>query len=83
MISIRDKKKKNHDSPFIQNRAALLKRSVITVTEKHFLKCFLLDIERRSLQPFPLTTLTISGGRSTQIKYWSKSTDTYNKILLQ
>ncbi len=26
---------------------------------------------------------TISGGQSTQIKYLSKSTDTYNKILLQ
>ncbi len=25
----------------------------------------------------------ISGGQSTQIKYLSKSTDTYNKILLQ
>ncbi len=27
--------------------------------------------------------LTISGGQSTQIKYLSKSTDTYSKILLQ
>ncbi len=27
--------------------------------------------------------LHISGGQSTQIKYLSKSTDTYNKILLQ
>ncbi len=27
--------------------------------------------------------LTSSGGQSTQIKYLSKSTDTYNKILLQ
>ncbi len=26
---------------------------------------------------------TVSGGQSTQIKYLSKSTDTYNKILLQ
>jgi len=26
---------------------------------------------------------TTSGGQSTQIKYLSKSTDTYNKILLQ
>ncbi len=25
----------------------------------------------------------LSGGQSTQIKYLSKSTDTYNKILLQ
>ncbi len=27
--------------------------------------------------------LLISGGQSTQIKYLSKSTDTYNQILLQ
>ncbi len=29
-----------------------------------------------------LVDLTSSGGQSTQIKYLSKSTDTYNKILL-
>ncbi len=28
-------------------------------------------------------TVNISGGQSTQIKYLSKSTDTYTKILLQ
>ncbi len=28
-------------------------------------------------------SLSTSGGQSTQIKYLSKSTDTYNKILLQ
>ncbi len=32
---------------------------------------------------FRLLLVTASGGQSTQIKYLSKSTDTYNKILLQ
>ncbi len=31
----------------------------------------------------PYLSVTTSGGQSTQIKYLSKSTDTYNKILLQ
>ncbi len=31
----------------------------------------------------PWHALVTSGGQSTQIKYLSKSTDTYNKILLQ
>ncbi len=30
-----------------------------------------------------ISCVYISGGQSTQIKYLSKSTDTYNKILLQ
>ncbi len=30
-----------------------------------------------------LTVINTSGGQSTQIKYLSKSTDTYSKILLQ
>ncbi len=32
---------------------------------------------------WPLNMMLTSGGQSTQIKYLSKSTDTYNKILLQ
>ncbi len=35
---------------------------------------------KRNVQSFMLSG---SGGQSTQIKYLSKSTDTYNKILLQ
>ncbi len=31
----------------------------------------------------PIRSYKISGGQSTQIKYLSKSTDTYNTILLQ
>ncbi len=30
-----------------------------------------------------INTVRFSGGQRTQIKYLSKSTDTYNKILLQ
>ncbi len=36
-----------------------------------------------SLPLLDLHFATFSGGQSTQIKYLSKSTDTYNKILLQ
>ncbi len=38
-----------------------------------------------SMEKWTLGTLSVgtSGGQSTQIKYLSKSTDTYNKILLQ
>ncbi len=34
-------------------------------------------------QPKVSKKQVLSGGQSTQIKYLSKSTDTYNKILLQ
>ncbi len=36
-----------------------------------------------ALHMWPINDIDSSGGQSTQIKYLSKSTDTYNKILLQ
>ncbi len=46
--------------------------------------CFIFDSLKITVQKSHLfVNHTPSGGRSTQIKYLSKSTDTYNKILLQ
>ncbi len=39
--------------------------------------------DRRVLNTFSTDWGKTSGGQSTQIKYLSKSTDTYSKILLQ
>ncbi len=55
--------------------AASLKESVCLLTVRYFRKS--LTLERHEVFH------NISGGQSTQIKYLSKSTDTYSKILLQ
>ncbi len=41
------------------------------------------DFDRACSSCSEMVALRDSGGQSTQIKYLSKSTDTYNKILLQ
>ncbi len=44
---------------------------------------FILNRQLYKLLFFPPRCENTSGGQSTQIKYLSKSTDMYNKILLQ